>query len=633
MTEDFHIPFSRAEAEALWARLVAGWANSLDVSGSRTLMDGIPNGADAGGSYEGVTRMLWGLGSWLSYAERPAQVEWRGVTYDLEQLTYRALVNGCDPDALGSWCYPPVHNKDGDQRTVESGQVGFVTWQTRERLWSRMSERERGNIVGFLDQVGQRPSYWKSNWSLFWVLNHTARKALGAAFDQSIIDEVMGAYLDGVYCGDGWYDDADKRGPHHFDNYNTWVFAIHVLAWSQMDGASMPERRDVLLERVRAWMRHYPYFFSADGATCEYGRSLAYKFSRLGAPLWAYKLGAWPHSAGMLKRLVGKHLRWYVNRGAIRADGTLRQSLTVTGSDEIMERYISTGAPYWAMQAFSGLWSLRDDDPFWTAEEEPLPAEKGDFVKVFPQPGWVLAGHGGQVQQFSAGSGYASSNNKYMKLVYSTRNPFNVGLDNGQPSLDNCLHLSEGGVRGLRQSEFDYVVGGAGWIRTRYSIEIDGHRHQVDTTLIPLGDVHLRAHRITLDGAADSVSAEEGSAAVGYDGYDSGTFQSVRAENGWLFAEIGGQAVGIKPLRGYSSAARALSGSPNSVSLFNVLTVLTAAPLKPQHELICAVYAGDSAKTAQIPTIEQADWDSQGQFVARVAGQTFVVPPLASSRT
>ena len=108
---------------------------------------------------------------------------------------------------------------------------------------------------------------------------------------------------------------------------------MHVLAWAQMDGASIPERRDVLLDRVRAWMQHYPYFFAADGATCEYGRSLAYKFSRLGAPLWAYKLGAWPHSAGMLKRLVGRHLRWYVDRGAVRADGTLRQSLTVTGSD------------------------------------------------------------------------------------------------------------------------------------------------------------------------------------------------------------------------------------------------------------------------------------------------------------
>ncbi len=105
-------------------------------------------------------------------------------------------------------------------------------------------------------------------------------------------------YLDGVYCGDGWYDDAAQRGANAFDDYNTWVFAMHVLAWATVDGDSEPQRRDELLERVRAWMRHYPYFFAADGAYSEFGRSLAYKFARLGAPLWAYKLGCWDHPVG-----------------------------------------------------------------------------------------------------------------------------------------------------------------------------------------------------------------------------------------------------------------------------------------------------------------------------------------------
>ena len=61
MAQKFEVPFSRDEAVALWARLVAGWANSLNVSGNRTLMDGITNDRERSGSYEGVTRMLWGL--------------------------------------------------------------------------------------------------------------------------------------------------------------------------------------------------------------------------------------------------------------------------------------------------------------------------------------------------------------------------------------------------------------------------------------------------------------------------------------------------------------------------------------------------------------------------------------------
>jgi len=662
MTQDFYVPFSRAEALTLWSKMVAGWAKSLDASGARTVMDGIPNHNDVGGSYEGVTRMLWGLGSWLSYPERPAQLEWCGVAYDLEQLTYRALVNGCDPNAPGSWRHPPVHNRD--QRTVESAQVAFATWQTRERIWSRMSEAERGNILGFLDQVGQRPPRWYNNWALFWVLNHAARKALNRDYDQSIIDAVIGDYLDGVYCGDGWYDDAEKYGSQYFDNYNTWVFAMHVMAWSQMDGTSAPARRDELLDRVRAWMQHFPYFFAANGATIEYGRSLAYKFCRLGAPLWSYKLGIWPHSTGMLKRLVGKHLRWYVDRGALREDGTLRQTLTEAGSPEVRESYISTGAPYWAMQAFSGLWSLPDDDPFWNVEEEPLPAEQGDFLKVFPQPGWVLAAQDGHVQQFNAGSLIPRYGSKYAKLVYSTRHPFNVGLDAspkqgfnllrvglrstrvkkalrkigirlkknlGQPGLDSCLCLREGEWRAQREQILAFAVGETGWLRTRSLIELKGRRHTVETILIPLGDIHLRAHRITLDPSARYVIAEEGSAPLGYNGHDARALPRIRAENSWLFVELNDSAVGIKPLQGYSAAAQALSGSANSVYAHNLLAVLTAAPLKQQHDLICLVYAGGAPATEQIPKVERAGWEADGRFVAQVNGELISVPALVKN--
>ncbi|MEO8397084.1 MAG: DUF2264 domain-containing protein, partial [Chloroflexota bacterium] len=528
MAQGFNFPFTRAEAVELWSRIVAGWANSLDTSGIRTLMDGLPLEHDQGGSYEGVTRMMPGLSGWLSDPNRPSTVQWRGVSYDIEALMQRALVNGCDPDQPRSWRYPPVRNKDGDQRTVESAMLAFGLWQSRDRVWSRMNARDQGNVFSFLDQVGQKPSMWDSNWSFFWLLNHSARKGLGLPYDQTILDEVTGEYLDGAYCGDGWYDDAEKCGEQHFDGYITWVFGTYVLAWAAMDGHSVPKRRDELLERLRAWMRHFPYFFAVDGSTAEYGRSIASKFARMAAPLWAYKQGAWPHSVGMLKRLVSRNLRWYLNRGALRADGTLIQQITSAGSISVIEGYVSTGTGYGSMTVFSALWSLSDDDPFWTAEEEPLPIERGDFRKVFPIPGWVITGHDKHIQQFNAGSGYADAGSKYMKLVYSSRNPFNVGVNGLDVTLDSSLCLNEKGLRGQRESILDFAVGDSGWLRTRYVIPINGHQHIVDTTLIPLGDIHLRAHRITLDPAAEQVIAEEGSAAIGYNSYAIGSHPHIR---------------------------------------------------------------------------------------------------------
>jgi hypothetical protein len=636
MLESTYRPFSRTEALDLWSWLVAGWANNLDKTGARTLYEGVPNYADAGGSFEGVTRMLWGLGSWLSYPDRAATLEWHGQAYDVEQLTYRAFVNGCDPTSSGYWGRGR-YSQDADQRTVETGQVAFSLWQTRARIWARMSDHEQKNVIDFLDRFGRRPDTWVSNWALFWVLNHAGRKALNVPYNQTIIDDVMTTYMEGVYCGDGWYDDVARRGAGHFDDYITWVFAMHVMAWAQMDRASMPQRRDELLGRVRAWMVHYPYFFSADGGFNEFGRSLAYKFSRLGAPIWAYKLGLWPYSAGMLKRLVGKHLRWYVDRGALRPDGTLRQSLTATGSPEIIERYISTGATYWAMQAFSGLWALADDDAFWTAEEEPLPAEAADFTKVYPEPGWIVTARGGHVQRFNAGSVKPGYGGKYSKLVYSTRHPFNVGLDGGQASLDSCLCLNENGIRGQRGRNLACAVSKDGWLRVQYVVPISDHEHIVDTTIILLGDVHLRAHRITIDPSALDVIAEEGSAPLCY---DAGAIPSIYSQDGWVFAAstvyaasavYSNDIIGIRAIKGYSGVGKILPGSPNSVYRFNVLGVLNALVLQPVHDLICLVYAGGIPDMTQLPVVENPGWAAEGQFTVTINNTLLTIPPLASA--
>jgi len=619
------VPFSYAEALSLWRRLVAGWASHLDPAGARTIMEGIRNGADVGGSYEGAIRMLGGIGSWLAYPQRPSQLEWAGETYDLEALLHRALVNGCNPASPGYWGAGKLR-KDWDQRTVESAQVAYVAWQTRERIWAHLSAVEQGHVVDFLDRFGQRPSRWLNNWALFWVLNHAGRKALHSTFDQSILDDVIFNYLDKIYCGDGWYDDAPQRGARHFDNYQTWGFATHILEWALLDGSSVPERRDELLERVRAWMAHFPYFFAADGAFCEFGRSLTYKFGRLGAPLLAYRLGVWPHSVGMLKRLVSRHLRWYVERGAIRPDGTVRQSLTELGSPLVKETYISTGAPYWAMQVFAGLWSLPDDDPFWTANEEAIPAEQSNFVKVFPQPGWVITAKDGQITQYNAGSLDSRFGGRYAKLWYSTRTPFDIDTTADAPSVDSCLCLSDNGRRGQRTHILSKAVN-RNWVRSRYIIPVDGHSHIVDTTIVILGDTHLCAHHITRHWATKKVIAEQGSASLGF---NDGPVPATRVEDGWLFVESG-NSVGIKALRGYSGTPRVRFEQSNIVYAKSSLAVLTTESLKQRQELICLVYAGYPPDLGRLPKIERAEWLRDGRFIAQVNGEIVVVPPIASS--
>ena len=623
-------PFTLSEARALWARLVAGWADHLDDTGSRTLIDGVPNLHDAGGSYEGVTRMLWGLGGWLSRPGRPPIVQWRGRAYDVAALARRAILTGTDPESPGFWGVPAVPGA-ADQRTVESGQVGFALWQSRAVIWDSFTEPEREQIIAWLEACGQRPPTWRNNWALFWALNHASRKALGTRHEQAIIDDVL-AWLDKVYCGNGWYDDGPARGTDHFDDYNLWVFSSHVLAWATVDGESVPGRRAQLLRRIRDQMEHVPFFFAADGGYPLQGRSLAYKFARLGAPLWAYEAGVWPHSPGMLKRLVGRHLRWHEARGAIRPDSTLRQELTFGGSSEIRETYIATGSTYWAMQAFGGLWSIADDDPFWSVDEEPLPVERGDFLRVLPEPGWILAGDGatGEVQRFSARSQGAAA--KYGKYVYSTAAPFNVGLAGDHPSPDSMLCLASAGEIGHKGSA-DASAVGDGWLRMRYRQTLAGFAHEIETVIVLDGSRHLRAHRIILAAGAPPVSAVEGAFPVGY---PPGAIPIVSTTAAPLSssAEVAGQHVAIVAVDGYSGAERPATwrgdGSLNSVSGRYVLPLLNIEQVQPVHEAGCLISIGDARDGQR--ELTGCDWSDDGAVrVTWSDGGSVAVPPLPAA--
>lgn len=598
---------SHSALHDIWTTLVAGWADHLDPSGANLVIDGIRNRADRLGSYEGTTRMMWGLGGWLSQPGRTTQVLFRGRSYDLRQLTADALLSGTDPDALGYWGDPVSTGLA--QPTVESGQVAYALWQSQSLIWDHLSSAERQQIADWLVACGQPPEQrWRNNWALFWALNHTVRKALDLPFDQSLIDDVMLRYLDEVYCGDGWYDDGPRRDTNHFDDYNLWVFASHVLAWADVDGDNNAERRSALLDRIQQLMEHVPWFFAADGAYPEYGRSGAYKFARLGAPVWAYRQGAWPHSVGLLRTIVERHIGWYVHRGAIRADGTLRQALTSSGSDAIREPYISTGAPYWAMQAFGGLWSLPDDDPFWSTEPEPLPIERGDVHRVFTEPGWIVTGtrESGEVHRFTT---HTSANPaKYSKLVYSTAAPYNAGLGHGEPAPDAMIALTDGIDFSHRASNQTATIHGDGWIRYRHQHTLGDTTAEFDSVIIPIGDLHLRIHRLVSANTTGPIQVIEGAAALGFEHGDHPVL-SADPETRLSYGASSEHAVAI---RGWDDRAAHLprsfgdSGSGNIVHGNNVIPYL-AGTMTPNALALSTVFLGASDQIAERSIPERLD--------------------------
>lgn len=503
------------DADELFRRIVTGYAAALDGSGVRAWFEGTTSWMDADGAWCAGTRIAPALAAWAAAGDRPTQVSAQGRAADVGGLLHLLFQRGPAPGERGWWGAPgsgPV-----DQRTVESSAVAYAAWLARDSVLPEVTPAAVAHLQDWLSHYASGPLLG-NNWALFWVVNHAARKALGWPFEQSVIDDGLDI-IDGLHRGDGWMTDG---GEGRFDDYNWWVFGSHELMWVQMDGANDPVRRDRIVERVAARLASYPWFFGADGSYPEFGRSLAYTFARLAAPVLAYSLGCWPHSTELLHMIVRRHLRWAGTLGNVdRSTGVVRQRLTAGGTPDVRESYIDTGHPYWSTMVFAALWQVDPSDPLWSASggNGRLPVEQGDFVRPLPVPGWVLAGTtaSGQVLRYSLAA--VAGGPKYAKFCYGTHAPADLGLAGGDPGPDAALCVSDatgewthcGGYR-------DAVIADDGqWLRAHHTLALGTRELACETVLLVLGETWVTVHRIELPASGPAVRFVQGATAFGYE--------------------------------------------------------------------------------------------------------------------
>jgi hypothetical protein len=291
------------------------------------------------------------------------------------------------------------------------------------------------------------------------------------------------------------------------------------------------------------FLQKAPYFFAADGSPPLFGRSLIYRFSMLAPLVDGYREGIWPHSVGMLKRIVRKTMEFHFRVGGFDERlGKLRETFSPGGTVEVKEAYIDNGHPYWAMQGFSFL-SLPKDDPFWTAEEEPLPVEKEDFATRFEGPKMLVVGtkSSGQVKWIQAKAGLRREyyRDKYIKFSYSSAFPFNVLQVKGRCPWDQTLVFRDkqsGECVGRSASTRGEVLPDG--VQTHWAVQLGKLTFEVTTRLRIIGEFEERTHAITAPAAAvDRVEFLDGSYPLGlrvdekYDRQQGPDWTSLRSDN------------------------------------------------------------------------------------------------------
>ncbi|WLI75761.1 DUF2264 domain-containing protein [Kosakonia sp. H02] len=443
---------------------------------------------------EGLSRALWGLFPLMA-----------GGDPEVFSPKYLAAIKrGTDLQDSGYWGDTGPY----DQRLVEMAAYGLGLALLGDKLTASFTERETQNLHQWLNQItdAQMPD---SNWNFFAIMVQLGFKRAGLPWDATAIERRF-MMMDAYYLGDGWYSDGPARPK---DYYISMAFHFYGLIYATLNGEDT-ERAAIIRERASLFAQDFIYMSAAEGESVPFGRSLTYRFAMVAFWSAVAFAGLPVFSSGVVKGIVLRHLRWWLQQPIFDRDGILTLGFAYPNL-AMCEDYNSPGSPYWALKVFLIL-ALPETDAFWQAKELPLPALAAQ--RVIPPAGQIIvhSDESRHVWMLTSGqlelNNYVNTEAKYTKFAYSSR--FGFTIERGRYGIkhaacDSMLLLSEGDnyFRGRRECE-DVVVSEQA-IFSRWSPWHDVH---IATWLIPCGEWHLRVHCI--DSARHLQSVEGGFAVL-----------------------------------------------------------------------------------------------------------------------
>lgn len=443
-------------------------------------------GDTASGCDERVSRMeafvrpLWGLIPLMA----------GGGNSELLDTYLRGIRNGTDPGHPEYW----GELQDCDQRMVEMAALGLALAMIPEKVWLPLNEKEKGNFAEFLYKINNRIVV-DTNWLFFRVLVNVGLKKAGAEYCSEMLEKDLNR-LDEFYLGEGWYQDGANDQQ---DYYIAFAFHFYSLIYAQIMKEEDAARSQKYKERAAVFAKDFIYWFSSEGPSIPFGRSLIYRFAQ--AAFWSALVFAdvEVYSWGVVKGLISRHLRWWFAQPVFNADGLLTLGYAYPNLN-MAEGYNAPGSPYWALKTFL-LLAVEDSHPFWSAEEEALPRLKGISLQKHPHMFICRQEEGKHVFAITSGqhAGFEPVHcaPKYGKFAYSTLFGFSVprgeyGLQ--QLAADSMLALSEGdNLYRVRRKAAEYSVEDS-YIYSRW---LPWQDVEVRTWLVPVDSWHVRIHRIS----------------------------------------------------------------------------------------------------------------------------------------
>jgi hypothetical protein len=242
-------------------------------------------------------------------------------------------------------------------------------------FWEPFTPAQRGLILDYLGQLSTARSYDNNHY--YFHLTPTPVLEANGRDGHRAHHTAMIERLFAWYRGDGWYIDGSNLG---FDKYNAWGYHLYNQVIYRFDAPWRQQFGPQIEDVTRRYLETYANLVGRDGGTIPWGRSLSYRFAELAAIGWA----SWNHTnplpPGEARRIASGVLRYFWEHGAQDPDGLLQVGYRATNA-VVSEFYNGPGTSYWAAQGLIAL-MIPADDPFWTATEQPMPADGGEHTVV-----------------------------------------------------------------------------------------------------------------------------------------------------------------------------------------------------------------------------------------------------------
>jgi hypothetical protein len=393
--------YARALLEPLAALMVEGRA-SLPLPGR-------PSDHDAQADrLESFARPLFLAALYLQSAPEPRHSQAKALRSRLAAWFRAGLVLGADPASPEHW--GPDANYH--QHHVEMGLMALALQLARDELWEPLTPAERATVTAWFATA--RGGGIVNNNHLFMsvhILEFLGTVDAAHRTDRAVIEAHL-TQLETMHRGGGWFEDGINQA---YDHYNAYAFHFYGLLWARLHGQRDPARARRWRDWARAFLADYQHFFAASGEHPAFGRSIAYRFNASAPFALALAAEATDLPPGRLRRLCTRNLEFFLFRSIRdpRTD-TLAPGFTDVWP-EIVEPYSCPASPYWCAKGFAPL-LLPPTHPFWTAPEEPLPAESpAGFVRVMPRAVGLVARSlpGGEVELLNAGSMVSNGQLRY----------------------------------------------------------------------------------------------------------------------------------------------------------------------------------------------------------------------------